>query len=284
MSANVNFTMLLDRLLTAYSYLPHHPGKGRVYDRLLPRLAGSWNGLRTRTRYRVRFECDLRDKLPREIYYTGFDRRDCRVLKRLMKPGGVILDVGANIGYFSLLCAQWMKGVGIVHAFEPFPSTISRFERNLDLNPSLRSVVRINRFALSDFIGTVGMNAPDSGNSGCNYLNSEAPFAVNVTTLDSFVESQKLQRIDLIKIDVEGSEVALLRGAERTIERFRPVLMVEVNPFALGRFGKTAAELVKLIGSHGYVMHRAGRTGRLKVLDRIPSIGQEPNVFAFPIK
>lgn len=222
--------------------------------------------------------------VPREIYYTGFDRRDCRVLKHLVKPGAVMLDVGANIGYFSLLCAKWMGGEGVVHSFEPFPSTVARFERNLDLNPSLRGMVRIHKLALSDFIGTAGMSEPNSGNSGCNYLSSEAAGAVNVTTLDSFVESQPLQRIDLIKIDVEGSEVALLHGAERSIERFRPVLMVEVNPFTLGKFGKTAADLVRLIGGYGYAMYRATRIGRLKVFDCLPSIGEEPNVFAFPIR
>src|SRR5271170_3517804 len=98
---------MLDRLLTAYSYLPHHPGKGKVYNRLLHHVESTWKGLRTRTRYGVHFECDLSDMVPREIYYTGFDRRDCRVLKRLVKPGSVMLDVGANIGYFSLLCAKW---------------------------------------------------------------------------------------------------------------------------------------------------------------------------------
>jgi FkbM family methyltransferase len=276
--------MLLDRLLTAYSYVPHHPGKGRVFDRLLPHLEGTWKETRTRTRYRVRFECDLRDKVPREIFYTGFDRADCRVLRNLVKPGAIVLDAGANIGYFSLLCAQWMRKEGIVHAFEPFPLTIARFERNLDLNPSLRGMVRVHNFALSDFVGTIGMSVPDTGNSGCNYLNSKAAGAVNVMTLDSFVESEKLPRIDLIKIDVEGSELALLRGAQRSIERFRPVLMVEVNPFALNNLGNTATDLIRLIGGFGYVMYRATRTGRLRVFDRVPSLGEEPNVFAFPIR
>jgi len=274
--------VLLDQLLVAYSHLPHHPGKGLIYDRLMPLVECSWEAPRIRTRYDVRFECDLTDKVTREIYYAGFDRKDCRILKRLVKPGAVILDVGANVGYFSLLCAKWILGRGAVHAFEPFPKTVRRFERNVELNPGLQPVVHLHRSALSDFIGTMGMKVPDQGNQGCNFLNATGGSSVDVTTLDSFCEKEQLSRIDIIKIDVEGSEIALLRGAEETIRRFRPVLMVEVNPSTLKNFGKTPADLIQAIARHGYRLHYAGRAG-LKLLQRLPAYGEEPNIFAFPI-
>ena len=109
---NKFYNSILDRALVAYSYLPHHPGQGFIIDRILPRLEPPSNRLRPRTRFGIRFECDLTDKLIREIYYYGFDRRDCRVLSRLVESGQVVLDIGANIGYFSLLFAKWVGATG----------------------------------------------------------------------------------------------------------------------------------------------------------------------------
>ena len=100
-------------------------------------------------------------------------------------------------------------------------------------------------------------------------------------TLDAFCEKQQLNRVNLIKIDVEGAEVALLKGAEQTIRRFRPILMIEVNPATLQRSGSTARDVIEAIGRHGYRMHYAGRF-RLKLLQHLPVYGEEPNVYAFP--
>jgi len=274
--------VLLDRLLVAYSHFPNHPGKGIVYDRLMPLVRDAWEAPRVRVRYGVRFECDLKDKVTREIYYTGFDNRACRVLKRLVKPGHVIFDAGANVGYFSLLCARWLHGKGAVHSFEPFPETAQRLERNLELNPDLRQIVKLHRVALSDSKGTMGMTVPDQGNKGCNFLSADGGVKVNATTLDSVCEEEEVTRVDLVKADVEGSELALLRGGEQAIRRFRPVLLIEVNPCALERSGHSATELTEVICGLRYRLHYAGRFG-LRLLKRLPQRGEEPNVFAFPI-
>lgn len=274
---------LLDRALVAYSYLPHHPGKGAIYERAMRLVEPTWDKPRFRTRFGVRFECDLADKLMREIYYVGFDRRDYLVLRRLVKPGNVVFDVGANIGYFSLLFAKWLRGTGTVHAFEPFPDTIRRFQRNFDLNPGFKSVVCLHKLAVFDFVGSMSMAVPDEGNSGCNYLIGEKSGEIEVTTLDDFVQQGRLSRLDLIKIDVEGAEVGLLQGAEQTINSFRPILMIEINHSTLKRFGKTPADVVTLLGKYRYRMSYATRFGTLKPLSRLPVQGEEPNIFAFPI-
>ena len=204
------------------------------------------------------------------------------MLSRLVKPGNVVLDIGANIGYFSLLFAKWTGGTGAVHAFEPFPNTIRRFRRNLELNPLLKSVVRLHETAISNTVGSLSMAVPDPGNSGSNYMSAEGTQAIKVTTLDTFVEQARISRVDLIKIDVEGSEVALLEGARETITRFRPILMIEVNPSTLQRFSKTSADVIQLLRMHHYRTSCASRIGTLKPLSRLPVYGEEPNVFAFP--
>lgn len=274
---------VLERTLAAYSYLPHHPGKGWIYDRLLRGSSGAWEKPRIRNRFGVKFECDLKDKLAREIYFVGYVRRDCHVLRRLIKPGDVILDVGAHIGYFSLLFAKWLRGRGKVYAFEPFPRTVQRLKRNLELNPRLGGLVRLRETAVSDFVGSISMSAPSEGNSGCNYLSASGDGNVAVTTLDAFAQQESFSRVDLIKIDVEGSEVELLEGARETLERFRPLVMIEVNPSTLRRFQHTAGDVISLLGKYRYRMAYANRLGILKPLPHLPGDGEEPNIFGFPV-
>lgn len=274
------YPALLDGMLTVYGYLPPFPGKGRLIDRL--DAASFPKQVRRRRRYGVLFDCDLSDKVTREIYYTGFDRKDCRVLRALIKPTMTVLDVGANIGYFSLLGARWLKGSGTVHAFEPAPETAERFRRNLALNPSLSKTVRLHRLALSDFEGGVDIKVADASNRGCNYVQKADGFgSIRATTLDSWVAANQISSIHLIKVDVEGSEIAVVDGGEKTIRRFRPPMMIEVNPATLQRFGHTAAELIGRINDLNYSMHVADRWA-LRALSHPLQFGEEPNVFCFP--
>jgi FkbM family methyltransferase len=273
---------MLDRLLTIYTSLPHHPGKGTIVNRLLAIAPVEADFARVCTRLGVRFECDLNDHVGRHIYYGIFERRDVLRLSRIVKPGHVIVDAGANIGYYSLLFARWLQGSGAVHAFEPFPDTARRFLRNLELNPELQRTVRLHELALSNRSGMVGMAEPDSANCGCNYISQTSSGGIRAITLDEFVKEHGLTRLDLLKIDVEGAEVSLLRGAEETLRRLRPVIMVEINPTTLRRFGQTAGDIVSLLGSHRYRLTLSTRWGGVRPLASLPVVG-EPNVFAFPI-
>jgi FkbM family methyltransferase len=273
---------LIDRLLTAYSYLPAHPGKGRVYDRFVPQL--NLSDKRIRTRYGVTFECDMADKVEREIYWTGFNPRDVRILNRLITPGMVVLDAGANIGYFSLLCAKWLHDSGQVYSFEPFPQSAEKLRKNQRLNPKFAPRIELHQIALSNFIGAASMDEPEKDNAGCNHLALGLKGPIAVTTLDAWVEYKKISRVDLIKVDIEGAELAFLDGAVDSIKRFRPILMIEVNESTLVRFGSTSVDLLGRIKQLGYSVFEADRFGfNLIPLPRIPGMGEEPNVYAFPV-
>jgi FkbM family methyltransferase len=230
-----------------------------------------------RRRLGIRFECNLDHKLERTIYYSGFDFPDIRALRRIIRPGSVVLDLGANIGYYSLLFAKWRA---VVYAFEPCPETVRKLRRNLELNPALE--VSVWEIAFSDQEGRVSMVVPDATNCACNFV-APGSGEIQVTTLDAFVRAHDVQRIDFIKVDIEGSEVGFLEGAAETIWRFRPMMMVEINPSTLERFGKTSADVVKLLGNYRYRLATTTKFGRFKPLDRLPVYGQEPNVFAFPV-
>lgn len=272
---------VVDQTLTLYSYLPYHPGKGTICRRFFPCVSTEWQTPRTRSRFGIRFQLDLQDKIAREIYYYAFSPRDIRALHRLIGPGQHILDIGAHIGYFSLLFAKWVGMRGSVNSFEPCPKTRERLLRNSSLNPKLRERMKIHEVGLSDHDGYASIVSPDATNSGCNYIDSRSG-DIKITTLDHFVERNRISRIDLIKVDVEGSECALLEGARETIRRFRPRIVIEVNASTLARFGKEPSDLLEQLRGANYGLYVSDRWGGLNALNRIPGIGEEPNVYAIP--
>jgi FkbM family methyltransferase len=169
-----------------------------------------------------------------------------RALSTLVGPESVCIDVGANIGPVTLalsrLCPQ-----GEVHAFEPAPDSFRYLQDNLTANGA--SNVDPHAVALSDRAGeaTIHYNRQAAGAAFISdRLVDGVPQVVPVTTLDAWAASSSLRRLDLVKIDVEGSELQVLEGAAATIARFRPTLVVELNPVTLRRMqGRRPEELFR---------------------------------------
>jgi len=161
------------------------------------------------------------------------DGLSCAILKRLARPGGVVLDVGANIGVYSMLFARWGGSAGRVFAFEPAPSTLELLRAHLRLN-QLEAQVEVVAQAVSDKVGeAVFYTHSFSGENSLNPVFSArgdiaSSVRVPVTTLDQFCQARNLAPT-LIKIDVEGFELQVLQGARETILRHRPALVVEMH-------------------------------------------------------
>jgi FkbM family methyltransferase len=174
-----------------------------------------------------------------------------------LREGMTFVDVGANEGIFTLLAAAKVGPTGAVHAFEPSPREQSRLRANVDLNRFGQVVV--HPMALGHEPGTATLNVAGADHPGHNTLGGfsyaeTAPTAVQVQvdTLDRVVERSGLKRIDLIKIDVEGSETAVVQGAAQTLERFRPVIVIEAFEPSLEKMGSSVRELLDVIRSHRY--------------------------------
>jgi len=191
-------------------------------------------------------------------------------LGRFLGPGGVLLDVGANIGLFSLLGAHLVGPGGLVLAVEPGAVSYGRLAANLDLNdlPQLRLV----RAALSDREGEMALYHTALGDDpqAFSLLPSGAQVpseTVRVTTLDLLATAQGLTRLDCVKIDVEGAEPMVIAGGGATLARFRPIVIFEINaPIAGGQHGEAAEALVAL----GYQLHRL-RGGALEPVAALPA-------------
>jgi FkbM family methyltransferase len=154
------------------------------------------------------------------------------LLKQRIKPGAVVLDVGANVGVLAILMARWSGPKGHVYAFEPSPTPKQVLIEHLRLN-GVSGRVTVCPLALSDVDGTttfyaVGISGK-SALSNANIGRDAEQFQVPVTTIDSYCQSRNIKP-SLIKIDVEGFEFSVLNGARNTLKEFRPSVLIELHP------------------------------------------------------
>lgn len=157
----------------------------------------------------------------------------------LPEKGAVVLDVGANIGLFTLFLVHkyGRSRFSEIHLFEPNPDTFERLKRNLAAN-GLEDLCRAHRLALSDRAGTVYMEAP-RGYSVLSTISDAGTVPVECKTLDAWRAETGPESVDLFKVDVEGHEMPLLRGAPETLRRSRH-LFIEVKSEHLPEFDALA--------------------------------------------
>ena len=172
--------------------------------------------------------------------FAAWSQLEYEAFKAATKPGDTVLDVGANIGAYALLFGQWVGSNGKVFAFEPAPETFDALSRQVAMN-RLDHVVFPQRLAISDHAAILNFHA-DSFHGTNRLLSGDEPDAasrkVQALTIDGFCSQHGLQP-DLIKIDIEGFELAALRGARETIRagRGRLTLFVEMHPTTWKQIG-----------------------------------------------
>ncbi len=198
----------------------------------------------------LRLVVDLSDHIECMIYLHEMQQGDrglVRFLKRLWRPGDVVLDVGANIGVFSLLAAKRVRDRGRVIAFEPVERNIARFMQNMKLN--VMGQVELQAIALSNRDGSDHIFLPTHNNAGMCSLHRVEPSdleqTVTLRRLDTYVASARLDRIDSIKVDIEGHEAAFLEGAAETLETYRPTVCMELSRPHLQRAGSNPLEILE---------------------------------------
>ncbi len=178
-------------------------------------------------------------------YRSGYEPETSALFDRLIPPDGVFFDVGANWGHFSLYVASREGFCGRVHAFEPMPPAFRDLESTVRAT-RLNHLVEIHNVALSDSDGSAAMILPDGEHSGLATISPGASgHAVSLSRLDSL----QLPNPTLIKIDVEGHEAAVLRGAWRTIDENRPMIIFE--SWANDSYTSTF-EPFRILERHGY--------------------------------
>ena len=210
----------------------------------------------------INWVLDISEGIDFAIFLLGVhEKHTVATYRKLLQKGGVAIDIGANIGSHTLHLADIVGERGKVVAVEPTKFAFAKLTRNLEVNPTLSArVSAIQAMLGEDEDGTVPDTLPSSwplDQSGDIHpllgSSEKSTDGAILTTVDTIVEREGLDRIDLIKLDVDGFEVAVLRGAKKTLARLKPRFVMELQEYTLRERGYSLEELVSIFRDLGYV-------------------------------
>jgi len=210
----------------------------------------------------INWHLDLREGIDFSIWLLGaFEPETVRCYKRLLKAGDVVLDIGANIGAHTLPMASMVGNRGKVYAFEPTDYAFAKLMENRSLNPGVLPLIQCLQCMLvvTEVAGAPTPKLysswplkPDEGLHKLHQGRLMATAGAEARTLDSVVRSLDLRRVDCIKLDIDGFECKMLRGAGEVLRRWKPVIIMELAPYALEEQGASLGELLELLNGYGY--------------------------------
>ena len=232
-----------------YRALASTPNRGRFTARLASEVGGAM------------FDCDLSDLLSREVCFTGlYEPPVTRVFQRQLRPGGTVIDAGANWGYFTLLAAASVGPSGAVVSLEPDSRQYDALARNVAMNGFAH--VTTMRAAASASAGRITLlgYADDEENRGVTRIaaagdasasGAARQFDVDAVTIDALMPT--VREVDLVKIDVEGAEDLVLQGMREGLSRHRyRAVLLELHPALLEARGASPEACISVLQEYGY--------------------------------
>lgn len=199
-------------------------------------------------------------KLPAKYiryFPSDYEQENFSFLKSVCREGAVVLDIGAHIGLFSAIAAKVTGDSGKVFAFEPAPNTLPVLYQTIRIN-QLGNVISPVNHAMGKETGKITFfisdEEADNSNSLISYKQDRKLNAVEVevNTIDSFVASKKLSRVDFIKIDVEGAEFDTIRGGMEVFKKFQPAFILAIHPEPIEKKGDKLEDIYNFILSLNY--------------------------------
>lgn len=242
------------------------PGAGIPY-RLIPALTGLGvlpGPVLVEVEPGLHMILDPSDLVAQNILVDGaWEPQSTAILTEHIPNGGVFVDVGAHIGYYTLKGAMKAGSNGKVISVEPNPQTLKILRKNLQSNSfqniTLKEVAASDKETTLDFYVVRGINTGMASISQANAGRSESDLnivKVPARPLDAILSELGVSRVDVIKLDIEGAEAIALRGAVGTLRRFRPALLLEWDDPQLRQLGSSTRELAQYLTELGY---REGR-------------------------
>jgi len=182
----------------------------------------------------VHLKLVLHDMLAQSWYFGGYNLYEpavVRLLRRLLNERKYFFDIGANIGYYTFLAAALLEGRGQVHSFEPWDTLYKQLEYNATQNNF--SCLHLNQQAVSDRNGVANLFLPSEGhwtNASLieGFWDQIGTQQVDVVRFDTYCDKHMIEKVDLVKIDVEGGELGVLKGMGTYLEKNQPDLILEV--------------------------------------------------------
>jgi FkbM family methyltransferase len=198
---------------------------------LAGRLRGRWWSLSSRGQ-------------PGRVLTGTYERAHTRLFEKWVFPGSIVLDLGAHVGYYTLLSSRLAGDTGKVYSFEPDPRNCRNLRRHVRIN-RLRNV-HVEESAVADVEGTARFQTGTG--SGTGRLGERGTLRVSTLVLDAYCRSGSIQP-NLVKIDVEGAEMRVLEGARATLVDFRPTIILSTHGADIHR------QCITFLRTIGYALH-----------------------------
>lgn len=235
----------------------------------------SKNTARTFSFRGITLKVDISKSMGAAIYWRGaHDWAPIFVLEKMVSQGNTVIDIGANQGEYSLWAARKVGRQGKVISFEPMDQIFEAFEENISLNPSYSNVFFPIKKGLSDTPGKLQLYGKPGDNEGVNTMFPTSSHSVliqeiTLSTLDKELEGLGVEKVDFIKLDVEGAELQVLKGAKTTIQKFKPKWMIEINEEACIAGGYQPQDILDFLDGFGYEFYKIGLRGRLAKINTV---------------
>ena len=202
-----------------------------------------------------------------------YEETETRYVMDQIKEGQIVLDIGANIGYYTLIFANLVGKKGHVFAFEPEPDNFDVLKKNVETNNYKNTTTE--NLAVSNKIGNIKLYLSKS-NVGQHKIfpskmTSDDYVNVNVTTIDEYFKLSDLyDKISFIKIDVEGAEMGVLQGMDNLLEKNRLTLLMEFDPKLMIEYNVSPQDLLNFLVSKGFVLNYVDNEN--KIIKQVKSI------------
>ena len=221
----------------------------------------------------IRWRLDLREGIDFAIWLFGrFEGSTVRAYEQLVRPGHVVLDIGANVGAHTLPLARLVGPTGRVICFEPTDFAFRKLVINVRSNPDLVARLTLIQAML---VGAANGSVPEALFSSWPLRSGHDLHALHggramtthgarATTLDAALDEVGVGCVDFVKMDVDGHECGVLRGATDTL-RQGPRILMELAPYVLDETGASIEELVEILGAAGYALTELGSGRRIRL-------------------
>lgn len=250
---------------------PFRAGFKKLYQRY---KISNQDRIVTAVRDGIKYKLNLNELIDSSIYYEGcFELKTTSLINKFVKDGMTVLDIGANIGCHTLRFAKLVGKNGKVVAFEPMTFALTKLKDNIELN-NFKNII-VEKIALSNVDGkrqTINFRASWTLDGNREDINQKEE--IDFLTLDTYIRKKQINKVDFVKVDVDGYEYKVLVGAKETLQKFSPLILIELGKYTLSNFGDKLEDLVDFLYSLGYSFYSEENFKEYKdkktLLDSIP--------------
>lgn len=211
------------------------------------------------------------DWIQENIYFLeAYEKAELKAVSYLLKPGDVFLDLGANLGLYSLHASRIVGSSGKVISFEPFSINFNALQEHVTTNKL--SNVQLEKLAVGEEPGTITLyhneNEDNLGMVTANYIENATREEVKIVSIDAYLKAKPIQKVDFIKIDIEGFEYPTLLGMKSTLTAYMPSILVEILDDS--KSSQNSQKVMDYLMGFGYKRYFINDNGELSKTEENP--------------